>query len=203
MHPYLQMVPASTDIARPIRHAPRVRTAQDVATARDAHRKDAIVPVLQDFSATTLSGAPQTLDDYAGKVVLVVNTASQCGYTSQYDGLEQLWQDHREQGLVVLGFPCNQFGEQEPGDNDEIGEFCRVNHGVSFPLFDKVEVNGPDAHPLYQWLTSEARGAFGTSKVKWNFTKFLVGRDGRVIKRFGSSTQPVKLTGAIEKALAG
>ena len=159
------------------------------------------MPVLQDFSATTLSGAPQTLDEYAGKVVLVVNTASQCGYTPQYDGLEQLWQDHRDEGLVVLGFPCNQFGGQEPGDAEDIGEFCRVNHGVTFPLFDKVEVNGPDAHPVFRWLSDEARGALGSRKIKWNFTKFLVGRNGRVIARFGSSTAPEKLTGAIEKAL--
>jgi glutathione peroxidase len=160
------------------------------------------VPVLQDFSATTLSGAPQTLDDYAGQVVLVVNTASQCGFTPQYDGLEALWQEYRDQGLVVLGFPCNQFGGQEPGSAEDIGEFCRVNHGVTFPLFDKVEVNGDDAHPLFRWLRSEAKGALGSEKIKWNFTKFLVGRDGQPIKRFGSSTKPEKLRGAIEKALA-
>ena len=117
------------------------------------------MPVLQDFSATTLSGTPHDLDEYAGKVVLVVNTASQCGFTPQYDGLEQLWQDYRDQGLVVLGFPCNQFGGQEPGTAEDIGEFCRVNHGVTFPLFDKVDVNGPDAHPVFAWLSSEARGA--------------------------------------------
>ncbi len=159
--------------------------------------------VLQDFSATTLSGAPQNLDDYAGQVVLVVNTASQCGFTPQYDGLEQLWQEYRDRGLVVLGFPCNQFGGQEPGSAEEIGEFCRVNHGVTFPMFDKVEVNGEHADPLFAWLRTEARGALGSEKIKWNFTKFLVGRDGRVIRRFGSSTKPEKLTGAIEKALAG
>jgi glutathione peroxidase len=168
----------------------------------DADRKDAIVPVLQDFSATTLSGAPQNLDAYAGQVVLVVNTASQCGFTPQYDGLEKLWQDYKDQGLVVLGFPCNQFGGQEPGSAAEIGEFCRVNHGVTFPMFDKVEVNGDGADPLFRWLRTEARGALGSEKIKWNFTKFLVGRDGRVIKRFGSSTKPEKLAGAIEKALA-
>ena len=160
------------------------------------------MPVLQDFSATTISGAPQPLDDYAGKVVLVVNTASQCGFTPQYDGLEALWQEFGDRGLVVLGFPCNQFGGQEPGDADEIGEFCRVNHGVTFPLFDKVEVNGDDAHPLFRWLRSEAKGALGSEKIKWNFTKFLVGRDGTPVKRFGSSTKPEKLRGAIEKALA-
>ena len=160
------------------------------------------MPHLQDFSATTIGGDPQPLDDYAGKVVLVVNTASRCGFTPQYDGLEQLWQEYRSRGLVVLGFPCNQFGGQEPGSADDISEFCRVNHGVTFPLFEKVDVNGPDAHPVFRWLTTEARGAFGSTNVKWNFTKFLVGRDGRPIKRFGSSTKPEKLAGAIEKALA-
>ncbi|WP_101397272.1 glutathione peroxidase [Phycicoccus duodecadis] len=160
------------------------------------------MPVLQDFSATTLSGAPQNLDAYAGQVVLVVNTASQCGFTPQYDGLEKLWQEYQDQGLVVLGFPCNQFGGQEPGTAEEIGEFCRVNHGVTFPMFDKVEVNGDGADPLFRWLRKEAKGALGSEKIKWNFTKFLVGRDGRVIKRFGSSTKPEKLAGAVEKALA-
>ncbi len=160
------------------------------------------MPVLQDFSATTLSGAPASLDAYAGQVVLVVNTASKCGFTPQYEGLEKLWQEYRDQGLVVLGFPCNQFGEQEPGTAGDIEEFCQVNYGVTFPMFEKVDVNGDDAHPLFRWLRSEARGAVGTSKIKWNFTKFLVGRDGEVIKRFGSSTKPESLTGAIEKALA-
>ena len=160
------------------------------------------MPLLHDFSATTLSGDTQDLDAYAGKVVLVVNTASQCGFTPQYDGLERLWREYGDRGLVVLGFPCNQFGGQEPGSAEEIGEFCRVNHGVTFPLFDKVDVNGDDAHPVFRWLTTEARGAFGSTKVKWNFTKFLVGRDGRPIKRFGSSTKPEKLAAAVEDALA-
>ncbi|MBM6400035.1 glutathione peroxidase [Phycicoccus sonneratiae] len=160
------------------------------------------MPVLQDFTATTLVGDEQPLEAYRGKVVLVVNTASQCGFTPQYDGLEELWQKYRGQGLVVLGFPCNQFGGQEPGDAEQIGEFCRVNHGVTFPMFDKVEVNGDAAHPLYRWLRREARGALGSEKIKWNFTKFLVGKDGAPIKRFGSSTKPEKLRGAVEKALA-
>ncbi|MBM6405670.1 glutathione peroxidase [Phycicoccus sp. CSK15P-2] len=157
--------------------------------------------VLQDFSATTLQGAPKDLDDYAGQVVLVVNTASKCGFTPQYEGLERLWQEFRDQGLVVLGFPCNQFGSQEPGGADEIGEFCQMNYGVTFPMFEKVDVNGDDAHPLFQWLRREARGALGSEKIKWNFTKFLVGRDGAVITRFGSNTKPEKLRGPIEKAL--
>ncbi|WP_404349912.1 glutathione peroxidase [Phycicoccus jejuensis] len=131
-----------------------------------------------------------------------VDTASQCGVTPQDDGLEALWQEYKDRGLVVLGFPCNQFGGQEPGSAEDIGEFCRVNHGVTFPLFAKVEVNGDDAHPLFRWLRHEARGGLGSEKIKWNFTKFPVGRDGTPIKRFGSSTKPEKLRGAIEKALA-
>ncbi|MFC7490430.1 MULTISPECIES: glutathione peroxidase [unclassified Knoellia] len=156
---------------------------------------------LSDFSATTLEGQPQDLSDYAGQVVLVVNTASECGFTPQFEGLEQLWQAHKDQGLVVLGFPCNQFGGQEPGEAADIGAFCQRNYGVSFPMFDKVEVNGDDAHPLFEWLRHEKGGLLG-SKIKWNFTKFLVGRDGQVIKRYGSTTKPESLTADIEKALA-
>ena len=156
---------------------------------------------LSDFSATTLEGQPQDLSAYAGKVVLVVNTASECGFTPQFEGLEKLWQEHRDQGLVVLGFPCNQFGGQEPGEAAEIGEFCQRNYGVSFPMFDKVEVNGDDAHPLFQWLRQEKGGMLG-SKIKWNFTKFLVGRDGKVVDRYAPTTTPESLTGDIEKALA-
>jgi glutathione peroxidase len=158
---------------------------------------------LSNFSAETLGGAPQSLDAYDGKVVVVVNTASKCGFTPQYAGLEQVYERYRAQGLVVLGFPCNQFGKQEPGDAEEISEFCQVNYGVSFPMFAKVDVNGSDAHPLFQWLRREARGAFGSTKIKWNFTKFLVGRDGEVIARYASTTKPEKLSGDIEKALAG
>lgn len=156
---------------------------------------------LSDFSAMTLEGQAQDLSDYAGKVVLVVNTASECGFTPQFEGLEKLWQEHRDQGLVVLGFPCNQFGGQEPGEAAEIGEFCQRNYGVSFPMFDKVEVNGDDAHPLFQWLRQEKGGMLG-SKIKWNFTKFLVGRDGKVVDRYAPTTAPDSLTGDIEKALA-
>ncbi len=158
---------------------------------------------LGNFSADTLGGAPQSLDAYDGKVVLVVNTASKCGFTPQYAGLEQIYERYRDQGLVVLGFPCNQFGKQEPGDADEISEFCQVNYGVSFPMFAKVDVNGSDAHPLFQWLRREAKGALGSTRIKWNFTKFLVGRDGEVIDRYASTTKPEKLSGDIEKALAG
>ena len=160
------------------------------------------MPVLQDFEARTISGETRSLDEYDGQVVLVVNTATECGFTPQFDGLEQLWQEYRDRGLVVLGFPCNQFGGQEPRDGEELEQHCRVNHGVTFPLFEKIEVNGDEAHPLYKWLRTEARGALGSEKIKWNFTKFLVGRDGKVIKRFGSNTKPEKLVGDIEKALA-
>jgi glutathione peroxidase len=156
---------------------------------------------LSDFSATTLTGEHQDLGAYAGKVVLVVNTASECGLTPQFEGLEKLWQEHRDEGLVVLGFPCNQFGNQEPGEAAQIGEFCQRNYGVSFPMFDKIEVNGDDAHPLFQWLRQEKGGVLG-SKIKWNFTKFLVGRDGRVIERYAPTTAPDALEGDIEKALA-
>ncbi|KGN37535.1 glutathione peroxidase [Knoellia subterranea KCTC 19937] len=156
---------------------------------------------MSDFSATTLEGAPQDLSAYAGQVVLVVNTASECGFTPQFEGLEKLWQDHRDQGLVVLGFPCNQFGGQEPGTAEEIGAFCQRNYGVTFPMFDKIDVNGDDAHPLFVWLRKEKGGLLGDS-IKWNFTKFLVGRDGQVIKRYAPTAKPESLAGDIEKALA-
>jgi glutathione peroxidase len=156
---------------------------------------------LSDFSARTLTGQEQDLAAYAGKVVLIVNTASKCGFTPQFEGLENLYEKYVDQGLVVLGFPCNQFASQDPGSNEEIGEFCQRNYGVSFPMMEKVDVNGDDAHPLYQWLKSEKSGALG-SRIKWNFTKFLVGRDGQVIKRYGSTTTPEKIAGDIEKALA-
>jgi glutathione peroxidase len=159
------------------------------------------VPTLGDFSARTLDGREQDLGEYAGKVVLVVNTASQCGFTPQFGGLERLWDEYGDDGLVVLGFPCNQFGGQDPGSDEQIGEFCQANYGVTFPMFSKVEVNGDGTHPLYRWLKSEKSGLVG-GKIKWNFTKFLIGRDGRVIKRFGSTTRPEKIAPHIEKALA-
>jgi len=159
------------------------------------------MPTLTDFTATTLDGADKALSDYAGSAVLVVNTASQCGFTPQYAGLEKLHETFQDQGFAVLGFPCNQFGDQEPGAADEIGEFCERNYGVSFPMFEKVDVNGPDAHPVFEWLRTEKRGLLG-QKIKWNFTKFLVGRDGRVIKRYGSTTKPEDIAADIEAALA-
>lgn len=153
------------------------------------------------FQATTMNGQPRRLEDYRGKVLLIVNTASQCGLTPQFEGLEQLYQDYRDQGLEILGFPCNQFGKQDPGSNGEIMEFCQMNYGVSFPMHEKIDVNGDNTHPLFQHLKNAAPGLLGSRKIKWNFTKFLVDRDGSVIKRFAPATKPEKLRSAIEKAL--
>ena len=149
---------------------------------------------------TTLSGEQKTLADYSGKAVLVVNTASKCGFTPQYKGLEALWQQHKDQGLVILGFPCNQFGQQEPGDEAEISEFCEVNFGVTFPLFKKVEVNGNNAHPLFVKQKKRAPGVLGSEAIKWNFTKFLIGPDGKV-ERYAPATKPSALKADIEKLL--
>ncbi|WP_019875809.1 glutathione peroxidase [Sporichthya polymorpha] len=157
---------------------------------------------LTDFTARTLDGEDKSLADYAGQVVLVVNTASKCGFTPQYAGLQELHEAYGPQGLVILGFPCNQFGHQEPGDSTEIGEFCSRNYGVTFQMMEKVAVNGSDAHPLFDWLRKQKGGLLG-EKIKWNFTKFLVGRDGQVVERYGPTTKPEKLTADIEKALAG
>jgi len=155
---------------------------------------------LSDFDAVRLDGTEEQLSRYAGKVVLVVNTASRCGFTPQLGGLETLWQTYRDRGLVVLGFPCNQFGGQEPGDEQRIGEFCHRTFGVTFPMFAKIDVNGPGAHPLYRWMRAEARGALG-SKVRWNFTKFLLDSQGQVVRRFGSMTAPERIAPAIERLL--
>lgn len=157
---------------------------------------------IYDFSAEKLEGGTQTLSDYAGKVVLIVNTASKCGFTPQFEGLEKVYEKYKDQGFVVLGFPCNQFASQDPGSNTDIGEFCQRNYGVSFPMFAKIDVNGSDAHPLYKYLTKEAKGLLGTEAVKWNFTKFLVGRDGNVIERYATATKPEAMVKDIEKALA-
>jgi glutathione peroxidase len=156
---------------------------------------------IQDFSATAIDGADVDLSSYAGQVVLVVNTASECGLTPQFEGLQQLHERYAAQGLAVLGFPCDQFGHQEPGDEEQIAGFCQRNYGVSFPMFSKIEVNGDNAHPLFTWLREEKGGVLG-DKIKWNFTKFLVGRDGQVIARYAPTTPPEKLTTDIEKALA-
>ena len=154
-----------------------------------------------DFTANDIDGHPQSLSQYAGKVLLIVNVASQCGFTPQYTGLEKLWRDYRARGLVVLGFPCDQFGHQEPGDAAEIKNFCSLTYDVDFPLFAKIEVNGGQAHPLWQWLKDEKGGFLGIDAIKWNFTKFLVGRDGKVLKRYAPTDTPESLTNDIESAL--
>jgi glutathione peroxidase len=154
-----------------------------------------------DFSATTLDGKDRSLADFRGKVLLVVNTASKCGFTPQYTGLEALWRKYADRGLVVLGFPCDQFGHQEPGDAEEIRNFCSLTYDVSFPMFGKIEVNGGGAHPLFKWLKEEKSGLLGIGAIKWNFTKFLVGRDGKVIKRYAPTDKPESLAADIEKAL--
>jgi glutathione peroxidase len=154
-----------------------------------------------DFTANSLDGKPVSLRDYAGKVLLIVNTASKCGFTPQYEGLEAMYQKYRDRGLTVLGFPCNQFGAQEPGTAEEIGSFCEKNYGVSFPMFEKIDVNGEGAHPLYRWLKSSARGLLGSEAIKWNFTKFLVDRQGNVVERFAPTTKPEDLKTNVEALL--
>ena len=158
------------------------------------------------FSARLLDGAEISLDTLRGRVLLIVNTASQCGFTPQYAGLESLYRAYKDRGFEVLGFPCNQFGRQEPGSAEEIGAFCRKNYGVTFPIFAKIDVNGPDAHPLYAFLKKRQTGmlgALGISRIKWNFTKFLTDRSGNVVARYGPSTDPRVLIHAIERLLAG
>ena len=156
---------------------------------------------IYDFTAETIDGAPAPLVDYRDKVILIVNTASQCGFTKQYAGLEELYRKYRDRGLVVLGFPCNQFGAQEPGDEDEIKSFCSLTYDVDFPMMRKIDVNGPKAHPLYAYLKSAKKGLLGSEGIKWNFTKFLVDRAGEVKDRFAPMTEPKALEGAIERLL--
>lgn len=162
----------------------------------------AIPCTVYDFQATSITGQPVALSDYRGKVLLIVNTASACGFTPQYAGLQALHAQYGDQGLVVLGFPCNQFGAQEKGSESEIAGFCDLKFGVRFPLMAKIDVNGANAHPLYRWLTAQAPGVLGTKAIKWNFTKFLVGRDGQVIRRYAPQEAPARLAGDIEAALA-
>ena len=157
---------------------------------------------IYDFESQSIAGKPAQFASQRGKVLLVVNTASKCGFTPQFGGLERLWQDYRERGLVVVGFPSNEFGGQDPGSNGEIASFCERNYGVSFPMMSKVEVNGTRAHPLWQWLKGQAPGLLGTEAIKWNFTKFLVGRDGRVLGRYAPNETPDALRADIERALA-
>lgn len=156
---------------------------------------------IYDFSVTNIQGQTVPLAEYKDRVVLIVNTASKCGFTPQYKELEQLYQKYQAQGLVILGFPCNQFGAQEQGDNETISQFCELNFGVSFPLFEKVEVNGPNTLPLYRYLKTSAKGLLGSEKVKWNFTKFLVNRQGEAVTRFAPTTKPMALEADILKLL--
>ncbi|TMM50046.1 glutathione peroxidase [Qipengyuania marisflavi] len=156
---------------------------------------------IADFTAKTNRGEELDLSDKLGKVLLVVNTASKCGFTPQYEGLEKLYQDFGDDGFEVIGFPCNQFGAQEPGDADEIDQFCKVNFGVTFPLMQKVDVNGGDASPLYDWMKAEAPGLMGSKTIKWNFTKFLIDREGNVVKRYGPADAPAGIAKDIKKLL--
>ncbi len=154
-----------------------------------------------DFTCTTSKGETQSLEDYRGKVLLVVNTASKCGFTPQFEGLEALHKQYSDRGLAILGFPCNQFGKQDPGSNDEIMEFCQLNYGVSFPMFGKIDVNGSTADPLFQHLKQAAPGALGSQRIKWNFTKFLIDAEGKVRKRYAPMTKPEEIAADIEALL--
>jgi glutathione peroxidase len=156
---------------------------------------------IYNFTAKSLRGEDVSLSEYRGKPMLIVNTASKCGFTPQYEGLEKLFKEHQARGLVVLGFPCNQFGAQEPGSEAEIGDFCQANYGVTFPMFSKIDVNGASAHPLYAYLKTAKPGVLGTRNIKWNFTKFLVDRTGKVVGRFGPATKPEAMEQAIAKVL--
>jgi len=154
-----------------------------------------------DYSAKTLDGQDASLADYRGQVLLIVNTASKCGFTPQYEGLEALYRDYKDKGFTVLAFPCNQFGAQEPGNAEEIANFCSLTYDVTFPVLAKIDVNGPSAHPLYAYLKHEQKGLLGTEAIKWNFTKFLIGRDGEVVERFAPTTKPEDLKLAVEALL--
>jgi glutathione peroxidase len=158
--------------------------------------------VVYDFAALDITGKTVALKKYKGKPMLIVNTASACGFTPQFAGLEELHQTYGKRGLVVLGFPCNQFGAQDKGNNEEIAEFCQLNYGVSFPMMAKIDVNGSQAHPLYQWLSAEAPGLLGSKAIKWNFTKFLVDKDGQVVKRYAPTDTPQSMAADIEVLLA-
>jgi glutathione peroxidase len=170
--------------------------------SKNATCPELAMPSIYAFDAQTIDGKTAKLNQYRGKVLLVVNTASACGFTPQFAGLEALHQRYGKQGLVVLGFPSNQFGAQDPGNNDEIASFCQLNYGVTFPMMAKVDVNGAQATPLYQWLTAEAPGLLGSKAIKWNFTKFLVSKDGAVLRRYAPTDTPESLTKDVEAALA-
>lgn len=156
---------------------------------------------VQEFVVRKIDGTEQSLQDFDGRVLLIVNTASRCGFTPQYKGLQELYERYHEQGLEILGFPCNQFGGQEPGSNEEIAQFCETNYSVTFPMYEKIEVNGSGTHPLYKYLKKNAKGALGTEGIKWNFTKFLVDKRGNVVKRFAPNTTPAEIAGEIEREL--
>lgn len=163
--------------------------------------KETSMQSIYDFEVRTIDGNVTTLAPYRGNVMLIVNVASKCGFTPQYEGLEKLYQTYKDRGFVILGFPCNQFGNQEPGSEEEINNFCRVNYGVSFPMFAKIDVNGENTHPLYRHLKAAKSGIFGSGAIKWNFTKFLVDRDGNVVERYASPTKPASLAEPIEALL--
>ena len=156
---------------------------------------------IADFTVTTNHGENLDLSEKKGNVLLVVNTASKCGFTPQYDGLEAIYQKYKDRGFEVLGFPCNQFGNQEPGSAEEIEQFCKVNYGVTFPLMEKIDVNGDSASPLFDWMKEEAKGLFGSTSIKWNFTKFLIDRDGKVVRRYAPNDRPERIARDIEKLL--
>jgi glutathione peroxidase len=172
-----------------------------IAMGFSLYAKDESMKNIYDFKVKTILGEETTLESYKNKVLLIVNVASKCGYTSQYEGLEALYRKYKDRGFVILGFPCNQFANQEPSSEYEILNFCRVNFGVTFPMFSKIDVNGESAHPLYNYLKSKQPGILGTEAIKWNFTKFLVDRDGKVVERFGSSTKPESIQMKIENLL--
>ena len=155
-----------------------------------------------DIPVTTIKGEQTTLDAFRGKALLIVNTASKCGFTPQFKGLEKLYEDYKDQGLEILGFPCNQFLKQDPASDSEISEFCSLNYGVSFPMYSKIDVNGPDTHPLFEHLKSEAKGVLGSQKIKWNFTKFLVDQNGKVLQRYAPNTEPKDIADDIKALLA-
>ena len=183
-------------------HTPSVRIAHPCDSGETAMASKPAPNSVYDFEALSIEGKTASLSTQRGKVLLIVNTASACSFTPQFGGLETLWKIYRERGLVVLGFPSNEFGNQDPGSNDQIASFCEMNYGVSFPMMEKVEVNGAQAHPLFKWLTKEAPGLLGSTGIKWNFTKFLVGRDGKVIKRYAPTDKPESIIKDIEAALA-
>jgi glutathione peroxidase len=174
----------------------------DILSGKGLSRMSTATHSVFDFSAHLLEGHDLSLAEFRGRVLLIVNTASECGFTPQYAGLEELYGAYRHRGLEILGFPCNQFGQQEPGSGDEIGRFCKRNYGVSFPMFAKIDVNGPSAHPLYQFLKRSKPGLFGFRRIQWNFTKFLVDRTGRPVARFAPSTEPKSLAGRIEQLVS-